>query len=361
MTRDPEMLAAYRNDPLVHHGKIPAGIGKALLLVGDTMPQRAARLTAPLLVVHGAEDRLSPPRQRAAGRMRRLDRRPSEGLSGALPRSLQRARASARSTTSQRGSRPDSKKRRHRLALVALTVTTALLAGCALSTVTRQPWVEDEVTFTADGLTLDRNLSPPAVAGPGGPAALLIRRADTDRNGDNNVAGPIGNMRQLAEYLSEHGIATAMTRSVPSHRVGAPTRIARPMSAAAHGRRALLGGDPLLAKESDERNPISVWRWAKGQCTRWCWPMTVQGGARCTCWHPLQPPSGAISTRSPGGLNPTVAAAVRSGPRRSSKATTSSRHGAPPSPRLGPGTVAADLPDGPSATQPQQTSKPYRG
>lgn len=60
VTRDPEMLASYRNDPLVHHGKIPAGIGKALLLVGDTMPQRARALTAPLLVVHGAEDRLVP-------------------------------------------------------------------------------------------------------------------------------------------------------------------------------------------------------------------------------------------------------------------------------------------------------------
>lgn len=60
VTRDPEMLAAYRNDPLVHHGKIPAGIAKALLLVGDTMPQRARALTAPLLVVHGAEDRLVP-------------------------------------------------------------------------------------------------------------------------------------------------------------------------------------------------------------------------------------------------------------------------------------------------------------
>ncbi len=58
VSRDPEVLAAYRNDPLVYHGKIPAGIGKALLLVGDTMPQRARALTAPLLVVHGAEDRL---------------------------------------------------------------------------------------------------------------------------------------------------------------------------------------------------------------------------------------------------------------------------------------------------------------
>ncbi len=30
----------------------------------------------------------------------------------------------------------------------------------------------------------------------------------TDRNGDNAVAGPVGNMRQLAEYLSDHGVAS---------------------------------------------------------------------------------------------------------------------------------------------------------
>jgi alpha-beta hydrolase superfamily lysophospholipase len=60
VSRDPEVVAAYNADPLVHHGKIPAGIAKALLKVGETMPQRARSLTAPLLVVHGAEDRLVP-------------------------------------------------------------------------------------------------------------------------------------------------------------------------------------------------------------------------------------------------------------------------------------------------------------
>ena len=60
VSRDPEVVAAYNSDPLVHHGKIPAGIAKALLKVGETMPQRARSLTAPLLVVHGAEDRLVP-------------------------------------------------------------------------------------------------------------------------------------------------------------------------------------------------------------------------------------------------------------------------------------------------------------
>ena len=60
ISRDPEVVAAYNADPLVHHGKIPAGIAKALVTVGETMPQRARQLTAPLLVVHGAEDALVP-------------------------------------------------------------------------------------------------------------------------------------------------------------------------------------------------------------------------------------------------------------------------------------------------------------
>jgi acylglycerol lipase len=60
VSRDPDVVNAYNTDPLVHHGKVPAGVARALLLVGDTMPQRAAALTAPLLVVHGSEDRLIP-------------------------------------------------------------------------------------------------------------------------------------------------------------------------------------------------------------------------------------------------------------------------------------------------------------
>lgn len=60
VSRDPAVVAAYNADPLVWHGKVPAGIAKALLKVGETMPQRARRLTAPLLVVHGGADRLVP-------------------------------------------------------------------------------------------------------------------------------------------------------------------------------------------------------------------------------------------------------------------------------------------------------------
>ncbi len=58
VSRDPEVVAKYKADPLVYHGKFPAGISKALLEVGENQPQLAARLTAPLLIVHGEEDRL---------------------------------------------------------------------------------------------------------------------------------------------------------------------------------------------------------------------------------------------------------------------------------------------------------------
>jgi acylglycerol lipase len=69
ISRDPAVVAAYNDDPLVYHGKVPAGIGRALVQVGETMPQRAPALTAPLLVVHGSDDRLVP----VAGSRRLVD------------------------------------------------------------------------------------------------------------------------------------------------------------------------------------------------------------------------------------------------------------------------------------------------
>jgi alpha-beta hydrolase superfamily lysophospholipase len=58
VSRDPQVVADYKADPLVYRGRVPAGIGKALLIVGEKMPLLAPGITAPLLVVHGEEDRL---------------------------------------------------------------------------------------------------------------------------------------------------------------------------------------------------------------------------------------------------------------------------------------------------------------
>ncbi|WP_193045093.1 alpha/beta hydrolase [Mycolicibacterium baixiangningiae] len=60
VSRDPEVVAAYKADPLVYQGKLPAGIARGLFTVGETMPRAASAVTAPLLVVHGQEDRLIP-------------------------------------------------------------------------------------------------------------------------------------------------------------------------------------------------------------------------------------------------------------------------------------------------------------
>lgn len=93
----------------------------------------------------------------------------------------------------------------------------ALLTGCGSDTA--GPWTDEEVTFSADGLTIHGTYRHRA--GQDGPAALLISESGaTDRNGDNAVAGAIGNMRQLAEYLSEHGVASLRYDKIGTGKTG---------------------------------------------------------------------------------------------------------------------------------------------
>ncbi|MGV0737516.1 hypothetical protein ABQF35_11180 [Mycobacterium syngnathidarum] len=96
--------------------------------------------------------------------------------------------------------------------LVAVALSVLLVAGCGSgpskeSAGGDQPsWTDTDVTFDADGLTIHGSYRHRDVAGP---AALLISESGpTDRNGDNKVVGPIGNMRQLAETLSDKGVAS---------------------------------------------------------------------------------------------------------------------------------------------------------
>lgn len=91
--------------------------------------------------------------------------------------------------------------------LVAVALVAALLTGCGHGDQRVTAWSDEEVTFVADGLTVHGTYRH---RGDGtAPAALLISESGrTDRNGDNNVAGPVGNMRQLAEYLSDRGVST---------------------------------------------------------------------------------------------------------------------------------------------------------
>lgn len=58
VSRDPKVVAAYQADPMVFHGKMPAGTGAALIASSKSYPARLPSLTIPLLVVHGAVDSL---------------------------------------------------------------------------------------------------------------------------------------------------------------------------------------------------------------------------------------------------------------------------------------------------------------
>ncbi|MDQ3989229.1 MAG: lysophospholipase [Actinomycetota bacterium] len=60
VSRDPAVVAAYRADPLVHHGKVPARTGAEILATTLALPARLQRLRIPLLLVHGTCDRLAP-------------------------------------------------------------------------------------------------------------------------------------------------------------------------------------------------------------------------------------------------------------------------------------------------------------
>jgi uncharacterized protein len=107
-----------------------------------------------------------------------------------------------------------------------LTAAVLVVAGCSSGGGSAPPqeqkvgWVEDDVSFVADGLTIYGTYRHENGA-PKGPAALLISESgNTDRNGDNAVAGPVGNMRQLAEYFSGKGIATLRYDKVGTGKTG---------------------------------------------------------------------------------------------------------------------------------------------
>jgi acylglycerol lipase len=61
VSRDPQVVAAYRADPMVHHGKLPARTVAELLAAGQRFPELVAEIRVPTLIMYGSEDRLCPP------------------------------------------------------------------------------------------------------------------------------------------------------------------------------------------------------------------------------------------------------------------------------------------------------------
>ncbi len=60
VSRDPEVVKDYDEDPLNYHGKLPARTVAELSRAIETFPDAVARFRLPLLVLHGAADRLVP-------------------------------------------------------------------------------------------------------------------------------------------------------------------------------------------------------------------------------------------------------------------------------------------------------------
>lgn len=61
VSRDPAVVAAYRSDPLVHHGRIPAGTVAEMARAVAALPETVAAITVPTLIVYGTADGLCPP------------------------------------------------------------------------------------------------------------------------------------------------------------------------------------------------------------------------------------------------------------------------------------------------------------
>ncbi|MBO0678545.1 hypothetical protein JRC04_13835 [Mycolicibacterium sp. S2-37] len=148
-----------------------------------------------------------------------------------------------------------------------LSCLALLIAGCSSDEpgAAQAGWTEDEVTFTADGLTLHGTYRHrPDTTGP---AALLISESgQTDRNGDNAVAGPVGNMRQLADLLSGHDVASLRYDKVGTGRTGLGPYAKRPADVGSAvyttGAAAALG---FLAEQPDtDRDRVSIYALGEG-------------------------------------------------------------------------------------------------
>jgi len=59
ISRDPAVVARFRDDPLVFHGRFPVRTGAEILRAGGLAQARFEQLRAPLLILHGTADRVT--------------------------------------------------------------------------------------------------------------------------------------------------------------------------------------------------------------------------------------------------------------------------------------------------------------
>ncbi|MGE2726313.1 hypothetical protein [Mycolicibacterium pulveris] len=139
-----------------------------------------------------------------------------------------------------------------------------LLAGCSSGDQDR--WVDEDVSFVDAGLTIHGTYRHRPDAAPG-PAALLISESgNTDRNGDNAVAGPVANMRQLAELLSERGVASLRYDKIGTGQTGLGPYAQRPTDvvSAVYTSGAKAAVRYLAAQPGTDGDRISVYALGEG-------------------------------------------------------------------------------------------------
>ena len=61
ISRDPKVVEAYVNDPLVFHGKTPARLAAEMLKAMMRVSAEASTITLPILILQGSEDKLVDP------------------------------------------------------------------------------------------------------------------------------------------------------------------------------------------------------------------------------------------------------------------------------------------------------------
>ena len=242
--------------------------------------------------------------------------------------------------------------RRRRFVLAAMTLAL-VTTGCSSKGEQQHPWVDDQVTFTADGLTLHGTYHH-RQGGGAGPAALLISESGrTDRNGDNNVAGPIGNMRQLAGYLAAHDVATLRYDKVGTGATGLGPYADHPadVGSAIYTSGAKAAVRYLAGQHQTDAGRISVY--ALGEGTMHAMALaddTSDGAPRIHSLGLLQPLPGRYLDLITGRVNSDVAAAVRSGAKTRQQADqVVSAWGAAVQQARTTGSVSQTLPDGLSA------------
>jgi alpha-beta hydrolase superfamily lysophospholipase len=84
VSRDPAVVKAYEDDPLVHHGKLPARTVAELAAKVGAFPSTVGAITIPTLIMYGTADALAPPAgsKMLAGTISSADKKviPYEGL-----------------------------------------------------------------------------------------------------------------------------------------------------------------------------------------------------------------------------------------------------------------------------------------